>query len=403
MTDIDFAVLGTGGIGRRTLEVSQHKDGLTPVAACDRNGIAVDRDGLDIDELLDATEGNIASGPQSGPEQSSSAERSSADSRAAKPRDDGDQPRDGDGRGDTEGPDAATDGGVAADATGSAADAAASDGVKQTGEGAGVVASEQGEPTETPIDDVIAVSDAVDAVLIALPNLEHDFIPRIADRFADAGYSGVLIDVLKRSRVIGMLDERADQLEDTGITFVCGAGATPGFLTGAAALAAQSFVEVHEVDIWWGVGLKSGYEDNRGTVREDIAHLDGYDVETARGLSDAEIEEIIDAHDGVLEFHDMEHADDVLLERAGICDAEDVTVGGILDVRSDEKPTTTTVSVTGTTFDGERATNTFELGDETSMAANVNGPALGYLRAAVRRNRAGEYGVFGPAELMPGF
>jgi len=372
MTDIDFAVLGTGGIGRRTLEVSQHKDGLTPVAACDRNGLAIDRDGLDVEELLDATEGNIA----------------------------------GDGRGDTDGPDAATDGGVAADATGNAADdadAAASNGVKQTGEGAGVVASEQGEPTETPIDDVIEQSDAIDAVLIALPNLEHDFIPRIADRFAEAGYSGVLIDVLKRSRVIGMLDDRAEAFEETGVTFVCGAGATPGFLTGAAALAAQSFVEVHEVDIWWGVGLKSGYEDNRGTVREDIAHLDGYDVETARDLSDEEIEEIVDDHDGVLEFHDMEHADDVLLERAGICDAEDVTVGGILDVRSDEKPTTTTVSVTGTTFDGERATNTFELGDETSMAANVNGPALGYLKAAVRRNRAGEYGVFGPAELMPSF
>jgi hypothetical protein len=99
----------------------------------------------------------------------------------------------------------------------------------------------------------------------------------------------------------------------------------------------------------------------------------------------------------------MEHADDVLLERAGVCDAEDVTVGGILDLRNDEKPTTTTVSVTGTTFDGETATNTFELGDATSMAANVNGPALGYLKRAVDRNRAGDYGVFGPAELMPGF
>jgi hypothetical protein len=380
MDEINFAVLGTGGIGRRTLEVSQHKAELTPVAACDRHGIAVDHDGLDVEELLDATEGNIASGPQSGPEQSS-----------------GDQPRDGDGRGDTNGPDAATDGGVATE------DAATAGGVKQSGEDAGIVASAQGEPTETPIDDVIAESDAIDAVLIALPNLEHDFIPRIADRFAEAEYEGVLIDVLKRSRVIGMLDERTEKFEESGVTFVCGAGATPGFLTGAAALAAQSFVEVEEVEIWWGVGLKSGYEDNRGTVREDIAHLDGYDIETAREMSEDEIEEIIDEHDGVLEFHDMEHADDVLLERAGICDAEDVTVGGVLDVRSDEKPTTTTVTVTGTTFDGEEATNTFELGDDTSMAANVNGPALGYLKAAVRRNRAGEYGVFGPAELMPGF
>ena len=342
MDEINVAVLGTGGIGRRTLEYATEKTALTPVAACDRHGVAIDHDGLDVDELLAATEGNIAS-----------------------------------------------DGGAVA--------------VKQSGEMRGVAASTQAEPTETPIDDIIAESDAIDAVLIALPNLEHDFIPRVADRFVDADYEGVLVDVLKRSRVIGMLDDRVDSFEDAGITFVCGAGATPGFLTGAAALAAQSFAEVESVDIWWGVGLESGYEDNRGTVREDIAHLDGYDIETARELSDEEIEAIVDEHDGRIEFNDMEHADDVLLERAGICDAEDVTVGGILDVRSDEKPTTTTVEVTGRTFDGERATNTFQLDDDTSMEANVNGPALGYLKAGVRRNRAGEYGVFGPTDLMPGF
>ncbi|UVE52123.1 transcriptional regulator (plasmid) [Haloferax larsenii] len=342
MNDVTFAVLGTGGIGRRTLEVSTHKDELTPVAACDRHGVAVDHDGLDVDELLSATEGNIAS-----------------------------------------------DGGATA--------------VKETGEMKGVAASTQAVPTDTPIDDIIEESDDIDAILIALPNFEHDFIPRVADRFVDAGYSGVLVDVLKRSRVIGMLDERTEAFEESGITFVCGAGATPGFLTGAAALAAQSFVEVDEVEIWWGVGLKSGYEDNRGTVREDIAHLPEYDIDDAREMSDEEIADVIDEHDGVIEFTDMEHADDVLLERAGICDAEDVTVGGILDVTSDEKPTTTTVRVTGTTFDGERGTNTFQLDDNTSMEANVNGPALGYLKSAVRRNRAGEYGVFGPAELLPRF
>jgi hypothetical protein len=357
MDDVRFAVLGTGGIGRRTLDVAQHKDGVTAVAACDRNGVAIDHDGLDVAELLDATEGNIASGPED---------------------------------------DVATDGGAKAAG-------ASADGVKQAGEHAGIVASAQGEPTETPIDDIIAESDAIDAVLMALPNLEHDFIPNVAERFADADYEGVLIDVLKRSRVIGMLDDREELLEDSGITFVCGAGATPGFLTGAAALAAQSFVEIEEVEIWWGVGLKSGYEDNRGTVREDIAHLDGYDIEQARDMSEAEIEQLIQDHDGVLEFEDMEHADDVLLERAGICDAEDVHVGGVLDVRSDEKPTTTTVRVTGTTFDGETGTNTFQIDDNTSMEANVNGPALGYLKAGVMRNRVGDYGVYGPADLMPGF
>ncbi|WP_335998873.1 transcriptional regulator [Halorientalis halophila] len=364
MDHVNFAVLGCGGIGRRTLEVSEEKDHLTPVAACDRHGVAVDHDGLDVDELLAATEGNIDSDP---------ADRARASDT---------EPR--------------ADGGTAASATGDS-------GVKQTGENAGVVASAQAEPTETPIDDVIAESERVDAVLIALPNFEHDFVPRVADRFADAGYQGVLVDVLKRSRVIGMLDERTETFQERGITFVCGAGATPGFLTGAATVAAQSFVEVESVEIRWGVGLKSGYEDNRGTVREDIAHLAEYDIDDAREMSDAQIEAVIDEHDGVIEFEDMEHADDVLLERAGVCDAEDVTVGGVLDLTSDEKPRTTTVRVTGITFDGERGTNTFELDDDTSMAANVNGPGLGYLKAGVRRNRAGEYGVFGPADLMPGF
>ncbi|ELY91028.1 biotin operon protein [Natrialba hulunbeirensis JCM 10989] len=346
MHDIRFAVLGTGGIGRRTLEYATVKDGLTPVAACDRHGVAIDHEGLDVSELLAAT--------------------------ASQTTDDG-------------------------------SSTAGTTSVTHSREGSGVAASSQAERTETPIDDIIAAADRIDAVVIAVPNLEHDFIPRIADRFAAAGYKGVLVDVLKRSRVIGMLEDRRDMFVDTGITFICGAGATPGLLTGAAALAAQSFVDIEAVDIWWGVGLKSGYEDNRGTVREDIAHLDGYDLETARQLSDEEIARVIDDHDGRLEFTDMEHADDVLLERAGICDAEDVTVGGILDVRSDEKPTTTTVSVTGTTFDGERGTNTFQLDDATSMEANVNGPALGYLKAGVRRNRNGEYGVFGPAALLPEF
>src|SRR5699024_1496882 len=164
-------------------------------------------------------------------------------------------------------------------------------GIKEHGDDKGVVTSRQAVSTETPIEDIIAEHEAIDAVLIALPNLEHDFIPNIAERFADAGYEGVLVDVLKRSRVIGMLDEREEQLEESGITFVCGAGATPGLLTGAAALASQSFVEIEEIEIWWGVGLKSGYEDNRGTVREDIAHLPDYDIESARDLSDEDIEE----------------------------------------------------------------------------------------------------------------
>ena len=154
MDDIDFAVLGTGGIGRRTLEYATEKEHLTPVAACDRHGAAVDHDGLDVDELLAATEGNIAS-----------------------------------------------DGGTTA--------------VKQSGEMRGVAASTQAESTETPIDNIIAESDTIDAVLVALPNLEHNFIPRVGERFAEAGYEGVLVDVLKRSRVIDILDEREATYEES--------------------------------------------------------------------------------------------------------------------------------------------------------------------------------------------
>nr|WP_148680395.1 hypothetical protein [Halovivax ruber] len=51
------------GIGRRTLAVAQDKDGLMPVAACDRSGVAIDHGERDVEELLAATEGNVASGP----------------------------------------------------------------------------------------------------------------------------------------------------------------------------------------------------------------------------------------------------------------------------------------------------------------------------------------------------
>ncbi|MFP4188379.1 MAG: transcriptional regulator [Halobacteriales archaeon] len=334
MTDniTNVAVLGTGGIGKRTLRVMEHKDELTPVAVCDSGGVAVDFDGVDYDALVAADGGAVAA-------------------------------RDG----------------------------------------SEVAALPDGRTTDDSVGDVIDVHEGIDAVLMALPNIPHSFIPETVDRFVEAGYEGVMVDVLKRSRVIDEMEEREDDLKEAGVTFVCGAGATPGFLTGAASVAAQSFVEIEEVEIWWGVGLKSGYEGNVGTVREDIAHLDGYDLETVSEMSDDEIREVIDEHDGVLEFHDMEHADDRLLERAGVCDADKVKVGGILDVTQDEKPTTTTVRVTGTTFDGETATNTFQLDDDTSMAANVNGPALGYLRAGVFYNENGVYGLQGPAEMMPRF
>ncbi len=169
------------GIGRRTLEVSQHKDGLTAVAACDRNGVALDHDGLDVDELLEATEGNIATG-RNGPEQSS-----------------GDEPRDSGPRTTRIWPPtAAQPRRKPPTASNSTASRPASSPFAGRADG-------------NAHRRIIAESDAINAVLLALPDLEHDFIPRVAERFAEADYEGVMIDVLKRSRVIGMLDDREDR------------------------------------------------------------------------------------------------------------------------------------------------------------------------------------------------
>ena len=48
-------------------------------------------------------------------------------------------------------------------------------------------------------------------------------------------------------------------------------------------------------------------------------------------------------------------------------------------------------------------TDRFVLGDETTMAANVVGPALGWLKAGLEFNARCIYGVFGSAEIMPRF
>jgi hypothetical protein len=97
----------------------------------------------------------------------------------------------------------------------------------------------------------------------------------------------------------------------------------------------------------------------------------------------------------------MEHADDVMLERAGVIDRSQVIVGGIMDTRSAQKPVHTTMTLTGITFEGKRSEHKFILGDETSMAANVCGPALGYLKRAHWLRERGVHGVFGSAEMMP--
>ena len=93
-----------------------------------------------------------------------------------------------------------------------------------------------------------------------------------------------------------------------------------------------------------------------------------------------------------------------MLELAGFCSADKVSVGGIVDTRNAQKPISTQVQITGLTYQGKQSTHTFKLGDETTMSANVNGTVLGYLNAGLYLQQ--EYGASGfktAAEIMPRF
>ncbi len=260
-----------------------------------------------------------------------------------------------------------------------------------------------GTLSNNSIQDLIqATGDAVDGYFLALPNLPNDFIPNVTKQFIQAGWQGVLVDAIKRTSAVEQLLAMKDELQAAGITYMTGCGATPGLLTAAAALAAQSYAEIHSVVITFGVGI-ANWEAYRATVREDIGHIPGYTVEAARAMTDAEVEALLDKTNGVLTLENMEHADDVMLEIAGICSRDRVTVGGVVDTRNPKKPLSTNVKITGRTFEGKISTHTFTLGDETSMAANVCGPAFGYLKAGQELHQRGINGLFTAAEIMPKF
>ncbi len=256
--------------------------------------------------------------------------------------------------------------------------------------------------SDNGIQDLIEKGDAVEGYFLALPNLPNDFIASVVRQFMAAGWKGVLVDAIKRTSAVEQLLAMKEELQAAGITYMAGCGATPGLLTAAAALAAQSYAEVHSVKITFGVGI-SNWEAYRATVREDIGHLPGYTVEQARAMTDAEVEALLDKTNGILTLENMEHADDVMLELAGICSRDRVTVGGVVDTRNPKKPLSTNVQITGRTFEGKISTHTFTLGDETSMAANVCGPAFGYLKTGISLQRRGLTGLFTAAEVMPHF
>jgi hypothetical protein len=258
-----------------------------------------------------------------------------------------------------------------------------------------------GTLSNNSIQDLLEQAD-VDGYFLALPNLPNTFMASVVQQFIDAGWQGVLVDALKRTSAMEQVLEMREALKAAGITYMAGCGATPGLLTAVAAIAAQSYAEIHDVTITFGVGI-ANWEAYRATIREDIAHLPGFDVEKARAMSDADVEAFLDKTNGILTLENMEHADDIMLELGGICSRDRVTVGGVVDTRNAKKPLSTNVKVTGRTFEGKISTHTFTLGDETSMAANVCGPAFGYLKAGVSLHRQGLYGLFTAAEIMPQF
>ena len=266
--------------------------------------------------------------------------------------------------------------------------------------GGSVAQMNGGQRSNDSIGELIEARDQFDAVFIALPNLPNDFIPCVTQRLIAGGFQGAMVDALKRTRAMEMMFDLDELLKANRSTYLSGCGATPGLLTAAAAIAAQSFVRVESVHIWWGVGIAK-WDDYKATIREDIAHLPGFDVDSAKALTDSEVETLLNATDGQLTLYNMEHADDVMLERAGICGRDQVTVGGVMDTRNPKKPVSTTMTLTGITFDGQRSQHQFILGDETTMAANVCGTALGYLARAHWLQERGIYGVFGSAEMMP--
>ena len=268
-------------------------------------------------------------------------------------------------------------------------------------EGSSVAELSHGKICKDSLQEMIDRSKAIDGILVALPNLPNTFIPEVTRRFLGGGYQGVFSDVLKRTSAVEEMLKLDESVKRSKAVYLTGCGATPGLLSAAAVLAAQSFIDVEQVDIYWGVGIPS-WEQYRATIREDIAHLPGYTVEKAQAMSDQQVNTLLAERNWKLELKEMEHADDVLLERVGVVKKRSqVTVGGVMDTRSSKKPVSTTMTLTGITFEGKRSSHRFILGDETTMPCNVIGPALGYLKRAVWLKEHGIYGVFGSTEFMP--
>jgi hypothetical protein len=263
------------------------------------------------------------------------------------------------------------------------------------------------QPVTSDADSIISLlkkhGSEIDAIFMALPNLPVGFFAETVKRIADeTDFQGVFVDALKRTEAVERLFALNEHLQQRKILYITGAGATPGFLTTVAAVAAHSFVEVLDVNIHFGVGI-ANWEAYKATVREDFIHLQGFDAKRVACMTDDEIAAELEARDGLIQLENMEHADDIILELAGVCPRDRVRVGGLVDTRNAKKPVSTTVTVTGRTASGKIGSHQFVVSDEASMVDNVCGPALGFMLRGMDLYERGFFGLMTSADLMPRF
>lgn len=263
------------------------------------------------------------------------------------------------------------------------------------------------QPATQDSDSIITLlkqhGTEIDAIFMALPNLPVEFFAETMQRImAETDFEGVFVDALKRTEAVERLFEQHAAMQGRKILYITGCGATPGFLTTIAAVAAHSFAEVQDVNIHFGVGI-ANWEAYKATVREDFIHLEGFDAKRVACMSDEEISAELAERNGLLQLVNMEHADDIILELAGVCPRERVRVGGLVDTRNAKKPVSTTVTVTGRTASGAVGSHQFIVSDEATMVDNVCGPALGFMLRGVEMYERGFFGLMTSADLMPRF
>jgi hypothetical protein len=115
-----------------------------------------------------------------------------------------------------------------------------------------------GQESDDSIGEIIKLGNAIDGVFLALPNLPNDFIPGVAERFIDSGFKGAFVDALKRTRAMEMMFTLTKTSVVPRVFIFRAVVRRPAFSLQRQQLAAQSFVKIENVDIWWGVGMRAG-------------------------------------------------------------------------------------------------------------------------------------------------